>query len=81
MAFYGDLGLMFLNQLPRDEALSLLTERAGAVDEQIASLERVPTHDGALGAGLFGVISSSSTSSRRERRLRTLNAARITTTR
>jgi DNA-binding PadR family transcriptional regulator len=55
VAFYGDLGLMFLNQLPRDEALSLLTERAQAVDEQIASLERVPTHEGALGAGLFGV--------------------------
>lgn len=55
VAFYGDLGLMFLNQLPRDEALGLLTERAGAVDEQIASLERVPTHEGALGAGLFGV--------------------------
>ena len=39
----------------RDEALGLLSERAVAVDEQIASLERVPTHDGALGTGLFGV--------------------------
>lgn len=55
VAFYGDLSLMFLNQLPREEALSLLRERAQVVGEQIASLERVPTHEGALGTGLFGV--------------------------
>lgn len=55
VAFYGDLGLMFLNQLPGQEAISLLSERAQAMDEQIASLERVPTHEGAMGSGLFGV--------------------------
>ncbi|GGL08106.1 PadR family transcriptional regulator [Deinococcus radiotolerans] len=55
VAFYGDLSLMFLTQLPRPEALNLLTERAQAVDAQIASLERVPTHHGALGPDLFGV--------------------------
>lgn len=55
VAFYGDLGLMFLNHLPRAEALGLLEERAQAIGEQIAALERVPTHEGALGSGLFGV--------------------------
>jgi len=55
VAFYGDLGLMFLNQLPSEETLELLGERATQLGGQIAELERVPTHEGALGRGLFGV--------------------------
>jgi DNA-binding PadR family transcriptional regulator len=55
VAFYGDLGMMFLNQLPKSEVLDLLGERAAQIDGQIAGLERVPVHEGALGQGLFGV--------------------------
>ncbi|GGJ67880.1 hypothetical protein GCM10008939_10260 [Deinococcus aquiradiocola] len=55
VAFYGDLGMMFLNQLPRPEVLDLLNERATQIDDQISGLQRVPTHEGTLGQGLFGV--------------------------
>jgi len=52
---YSDLGMMFLNQLPNAEAHSLLSERAAQMQGQIADLERVPIHEGAIGRGLFGV--------------------------
>lgn len=55
VAFYGDLGMMFVNQLPPPEVKRLLTERRESLDTQIAGLERVPTHEGAFGQGLFGV--------------------------
>ncbi|GGI66862.1 PadR family transcriptional regulator [Deinococcus humi] len=55
VAFYGDLGMMFVNQLPNAEVISLLGERARQLDAQIAELERVPVHEGAIGQGLFGV--------------------------
>ena len=48
----GDIGLMFLTQLPRIEAIALLEQRLADLDGQRASYERAPRHDYDLGARL-----------------------------
>nr|WP_246350736.1 PadR family transcriptional regulator [Deinobacterium chartae] len=55
LAFYGDLGLMFLSQLPPGEVLELLAARARHLEAHITALQAVPVHEGALGRGLYGV--------------------------
>ena len=48
----GDIGLMFLTQLPGAEAVALLEQRLADLDEQRASYKRAPRHDYDLGARL-----------------------------
>lgn len=48
----GDVGLMFLDALPRAEGLALLRQRLTQVDEQIALYERSPQHGLGLGIDL-----------------------------
>jgi DNA-binding PadR family transcriptional regulator len=48
----GDIGLMFLTRLPREEAIALLEQRQAGLAEQRASYERAPRHDYDLGARL-----------------------------
>ncbi len=48
----GDVGLMFLDALPREEALGLLRSRLARLDEQIALYEKAPHHDLGLGVTL-----------------------------
>lgn len=52
MVFSGDIGLMFLDHLPRDTAARLLLERRDQIDRQIAIYTNVPRHDDALGVDL-----------------------------
>ncbi|MBX5445389.1 PadR family transcriptional regulator [Sphaerobacter sp.] len=51
-AIPGDVGLMFLDQLPRDEVIEGLRMRLARVDEQIAELEQVPPHGHGIGVDL-----------------------------
>lgn len=53
--FYGDLGLIFLNQIAPEQALELLQDRQKVLSANCAALKRIPLHDGHLGQGLFGV--------------------------
>lgn len=48
----GDIGLMFVTDLPRAEAISLLEKRLSDLSEQQASYNRAPRHDYDLGARL-----------------------------
>jgi DNA-binding PadR family transcriptional regulator len=48
----GDVGLMFLDALPLDEALTLLEQRLQAVRAQVAEIEQVPAHPLGLGIDL-----------------------------
>ena len=48
----GDIGLMFLTELPGAEAVTLLEQRLADLDEQRASYKRAPRHDYDLGARL-----------------------------
>ena len=48
----GDIGLMFLDALPLEEAISLLRERQRKVAERIASYEQAPAHDLGMGVDL-----------------------------
>lgn len=48
----GDIGLMFLTQLPRAEAIGLLEQRLADLKQQRAAYERAPRHDYELGARL-----------------------------
>jgi DNA-binding PadR family transcriptional regulator len=52
MTFAGDMGLMFLDHLPREEALDLLRQRLGSLDAQIGNHEQAPKHEHGLGVGL-----------------------------
>lgn len=53
--FYGDLGLIFLGHIGREEAVALLRERRAELEAGVTALRRVPKHDGVIGAGLHGV--------------------------
>ena len=48
----GDIGVMFLDALPLDEALALLEQRLASVREQVAALERIPAHKMGMGVDL-----------------------------
>lgn len=48
----GDVGLMFLDALPLDEALKLLEQRLAEVRAQVAAIEKVPAHHLGLGIDL-----------------------------
>lgn len=48
----GDIGLMFLDQLPRHEVIEGLRERLARIEEQIAGLEQVPRHGHGIGVDL-----------------------------
>ncbi|GEM45605.1 PadR family transcriptional regulator [Deinococcus cellulosilyticus] len=52
---YGNLGMLFVNELPQQEVLLLLQERAKLLEQQIETLQKVPTHEGHIGRGLIGV--------------------------
>lgn len=51
-AIAGDIGLMFLDELPRDDALSCLEKRLDKLDQQIAIYEQAPPHGHGLGVDL-----------------------------
>jgi DNA-binding PadR family transcriptional regulator len=48
----GDVGLMFLDALPLEEALKLLEQRLQTVRTQVAEIEHVPAHHMGLGIDL-----------------------------
>lgn len=48
----GDIGLMFLDQLPRQEAVACLSERLESLQQQLREYEAVPTHGPAFGVDL-----------------------------
>lgn len=48
----GEIGLMFLDSLSRDEVISLLQQRRAKLEEQIASYERAPRHQYTFGVNL-----------------------------
>lgn len=52
MTFAGDVGLMFLDHLPREEALDLLCQRLKNLKEQISTHEHAPKHEHGLGVDL-----------------------------
>jgi DNA-binding PadR family transcriptional regulator len=47
-----DVGLLFLDHLPRDEVISALTVRLGELGELLAMHEQVPPHGQGLGVAL-----------------------------
>jgi DNA-binding PadR family transcriptional regulator len=48
----GDIGLMFLDELPLEEATALLRERRRKLAERIVSYEQAPKHDLGMGVDL-----------------------------
>jgi DNA-binding PadR family transcriptional regulator len=52
MTFAGDVGLMFLDHLPREEVLDLLDQRLTHLREQISTYEQAPRHEHGLGVDL-----------------------------
>lgn len=48
----SSIGLMFLDHLPRPEAIACLKERLAAVQQRIGSFERAPRHRYNVGASL-----------------------------
>ncbi len=52
MTFAGDVGLMFLDHLPREEALDLLGQRLARLRELISAHEHAPRHEHGLGVDL-----------------------------
>lgn len=52
LALTGNIGLMFLDHLPRDEAVICLRQRLARLDEQIAALAALPQHRHGLGVDL-----------------------------
>lgn len=48
----GDIGLMFLDQLPRQEVIEGLRKRLDRVETQIAELGQVPRHEHGIGVDL-----------------------------
>ncbi len=50
--FAGDIGLMFLDELPRVDALECLSQRLDKVDRQIAIYRQAPPHGHGLGVDL-----------------------------
>ncbi len=50
--FAGDVGLMFLDELPRQEALECLTQRLVHLDQQIAIYQQAPPHGHGFGVDL-----------------------------
>ncbi|MEI7554511.1 PadR family transcriptional regulator [Candidatus Chlorohelix sp.] len=52
MTFTGDIGLMFLDNLPRPEVAQLLKMRLADVEKQIASFEKAPFHANGHGVNL-----------------------------
>ncbi len=52
MTFAGDVGLMFLDHLPREEGLDLLRQRLSHLEEQISAHEHAPKHEHGLGVDL-----------------------------
>lgn len=47
--FTGNIGLAFLDDLPHDEALTLLRQRQSSLREQLVLYEDVPPHGGSMG--------------------------------
>ncbi len=50
--FAGDTALMFLDELPRDEALACLRQRLDKVERQVGIYEQAPPHGHGLGVDL-----------------------------
>jgi DNA-binding PadR family transcriptional regulator len=48
----GDIGLMFVDDLPPDEARTLLSQRLARLDEQIAIHDQAPRHEFGVGVDL-----------------------------
>ncbi len=52
MTFAGDVGVMFLDHLPREEVLALLRQRLDTVEAQTTAHEATPHHEHGLGVTL-----------------------------
>ncbi len=52
MTFAGDVSLMFLDHLPREEALDLLRQRLANLQGQISAHDHAPKHEHGLGVDL-----------------------------
>ncbi|NWJ47260.1 MAG: PadR family transcriptional regulator [Chloroflexi bacterium] len=52
MTFTGDIGLMFLDNLPRQEVAEHLKRRLAEVEKQIVSFEKAPIHANGHGVNL-----------------------------
>ncbi len=52
ITFKGDIGLMFYDHIPKEEALKLLTERLDKLETQLETLKAVPKHGFARGVDL-----------------------------
>lgn len=52
MSFPGDIGLMFIDHLERDEAVALLGQRRQALEARIATYEAAPAHPFGVGVDL-----------------------------
>ncbi|HEY8291185.1 MAG TPA: PadR family transcriptional regulator [Thermomicrobiales bacterium] len=50
--FAGDIGLMFLDRLPRPEAIACLRQRLAERDAEIAVIPEIPPHTGHLSVAL-----------------------------
>ena len=48
----GDIGLMFLDELPRDEVLACLSQRLVMLQQRIAAYQQAPPHGYGLGVDL-----------------------------
>ena len=48
----GDIGLMFLDELPRDEVLACLRQRLGMLEQRIAVYQQAPPHGYGMGVDL-----------------------------
>lgn len=48
----GDIGLMFLDHLPREEVLSCLTERLAALEDRLEMQTKTPQHGHGIGVDL-----------------------------
>ncbi len=51
-ALSGDIGLMFLDELPRDEVLTSMRERLARLEQRIAVYQKAPPHGHGFGVDL-----------------------------
>lgn len=51
-ALTGDVGLMFLDELPRDEVLNCLSQRLAQLEQRIAMYQQAPPHGHGMGVDL-----------------------------
>ncbi len=52
LSFVGDIGLMFLDRLPRTEAIACLRQRLASRDAELRVIPEIPPHTGHLSVAL-----------------------------